>query len=97
MKKLSNLLRFPGAKIPDTLGEEEEKTNHVQKMLEAFLEKADAIDSAIIIGVKHNGQLAWGSSSGDTLEMLWLTKAMERIVMDHSMGQSESEPFGDGE
>ena len=55
-------------------------------MLGLFLEQAADLDTAIVVTITKEGRLKWGTSCDNVPEVLWILKAMERILMDRSLG-----------
>ena len=81
-----NVLAFPGKNGGDSISGETDRVP-AKQVLDGFLEKADDLQMVLVIGIKKvDGQVCWGSSTSDLLEVLWASKAMERIAMDHSLG-----------
>lgn len=90
---MAKLLAFPGSPVPENIDDVEDEDGHVRDVLESFAEHSEEIETVVVVGVKHNGQICWGSSSGDLREILWLAKAMERISMDHSLGLASMDDY----
>jgi hypothetical protein len=80
-----NVLAFPGKNANGSISGEADRVP-AKQVLDGFAEKADDLQMVLVIGIKNDGQVCWGSSTSDLLEVLWASKAMERIAMDHSLG-----------
>ena len=80
------VVSFPGHKATEqTVGPDEDEIN-VTKVLDSFKANEDKFDEILVIAVSKNGAISWGSSSDDLRSILWLSKAIERIIMDTSLG-----------
>ena len=80
------VVSFPGHKAPDQATSTDEDEINVTKVLDSFKANEEKFDEILIIAVSKNGAISWGSSSDDLRSILWLSKAIERIIMDTSLG-----------
>jgi hypothetical protein len=80
------VVSFPGHKAPDQATSPDEDEINVTKVLDSFKANEEKFDEILIIAVSKNGAISWGSSSDDLRSILWLSKAIERIIMDTSLG-----------
>ena len=89
---MSKVVAFPGTEVPDGDGEFvvgvelEDDVDHVVECLKAFQEDREELDIVAVVGVGHDGQLRWGSSTHNILEILWMCEALKRVMMDRSLG-----------
>lgn len=80
---MAKLLKFPSA---DFVPPDKEDDDAVRSVLQDVINDADNIESVLVVGVRSDNRICWGTSSTDILQALWLTKAAERILMDYSLG-----------
>jgi len=86
----NTVIAFPGVVRTEAMdanhSEAEINAENVKRVLNSFKEREDNFDEVLIIGISPAGAISWGSSSDDIRSILWLNKAMERILMDTSLG-----------
>jgi len=85
-----SVIQFPGSEPTySTDADSENEQENIKVILESFSKDQELFDELLIVGVNKDGRIAWGSSSVDLRSALWMAKAMERIIMDHSLGLTE--------
>lgn len=86
-----SVIQFPGSEpsFSSSEVEVEDEQENIKVILESFSKDQELFDEILIVGVNKDGRIAWGSSSSDLRSALWMAKAMERIIMDHSLGLTE--------
>jgi len=80
-----SVIKFPSKETIETTDTHMDEIG-VKEVLESFSKNQDQFEEVLIIGITPDGRISWGSSSDDLRAVLWTTKAMERIVMDISLG-----------
>ena len=92
---MSKVINFPSADARP--GDDEEflvgveleggdEIDHVSECLKAFQDDREHVDVLAVVAVGTDGKLRWGSSTHNILEILWMAKALERVMMDRSLG-----------
>jgi hypothetical protein len=90
-EEIMSVIQFPGSEPTYSSAEDDEgnEQENIKIILESFSKDQELFDELLIVGVNKDGRIAWGSSSTDLRSALWMAKAMERIIMDHSLGLTE--------
>ncbi|CAB4122776.1 hypothetical protein UFOVP28_43 [uncultured Caudovirales phage] len=81
-----SVINFPGIQREDFGDEASSEEDGVARVIESFTASQDRFEEVLIVGIGKDGAISWGSSSDDLRSALWTAKAVERIIMDASLG-----------
>lgn len=86
-----NVVSFKGGPIPEGADADEENERPTPEAIFDTFETnhLDNTETLLIVSVTKDGKIVFSSNAEDMTHIMWMAKAIERIILDLTMGHGD--------